>query len=220
VIVHNVGPREGYDRWSETYDATPNPVVWLDERVTPQLLQTHPGDLVLDAGCGTGRYLGRLRARGARVVGADFSLGMLRVARRAFPDVLLVQADLLRTWPFGDAALDAVLCALVGEHLDALAPFAREMRRVLRPGGRVVFSVYHPAMAEAGKEANFRQGEVEYRLGAVRHTLADYRAAFEAAGLTITELREVRGDEALAAAVPAGQRLTGFPVLVVFTLSA
>jgi SAM-dependent methyltransferase len=219
VTVRNVGPREGYDRWAETYDATPNPVVWLDERETPQLLRGHPGELLLDAGCGTGRHLGRLRERGATVVGVDFSLGMLRVARRALPGVPLVLADLQRTWPFPTAAFDGALCALVGEHLDALLPFARELRRVVRPAGRVVFSVYHPAMAEAGKEANFRQGEVEYRLGAVRHTLADYCAGFTAAGFAITTLREVRGDAALAEANPAGRRYLGFPVLAIFVLS-
>jgi hypothetical protein len=62
--VERLPVRDGYDRWADTYDATPNPVVSLDRR------HAH-------AGCGTGVYLRRLHDLGARPVGIDFSSGML-----------------------------------------------------------------------------------------------------------------------------------------------
>ncbi len=218
MTVRRVDARRGYDLWGESYDATPNPVVWLDERVTPGYVEARPGARILDAGCGTGRYFSRLLAGGSRVVGVDFSLGMLRVARRRYPNVPLIVADLHRTWPFRDGAFDAVLCALVGEHLDDLVPFCREMARVLTAGGRAVFSVYHPAMAEAGKEAHFAKDEIEYRLGARRHSLDDYRGAFEQAGFSNIRLSEYLGDEELASSVPGARKYLGFPVLVVFRM--
>jgi ubiquinone/menaquinone biosynthesis C-methylase UbiE len=156
-----------------------------------------------------------LLAAGAAVTGVDFSLGMLKVARDRHPDVPLVQADLQATWPFRDGAFDVVLCALVGEHLDQLDVVTREMRRVLAPGGRVVFSVYHPAMAEAGKEANFQREGTEYRLGAVRHTLEDYVSAFEQAGFGEISVDEYVGDADLARVEPVAERFTGFPLLIV-----
>jgi SAM-dependent methyltransferase len=158
-----------------------------------------------------------MQAAGAAVTGIDFSAGMLRVARRNHPDVPLVQADMQAAWPFRDDVFDVVLCALVGEHLDWLEVVTREMRRVLVAGGRAVFSVYHPAMAEAGKEANFERDGTEYRLGAVRHTLADYVTAFEQAGFDKITVEEYVGDEDLARTEPAAERFVGFPLLVVLT---
>ena len=217
--VHRLDPRQGYDLWADAYDATPNPVVRLDERVSPGLVRPAPGERILDAGCGTGRYFPALRPAECRVFGLDFSLGMLRVARRKHPGVPLVLADLQRTWPFRDGAFDAVLCALVGEHLQRLDTVFGETRRVLVPGGRVVFSVYHPAMAEAGKEANFWVGEVEVRLGAERHSVRDYTDALTRAGFEDLTVREFRGDAALAAEVASGSKFVDFPVLLVYQAS-
>jgi ubiquinone/menaquinone biosynthesis C-methylase UbiE len=97
--VSRPGVREGYDRWSDRYDSTPNPLVALDRRHTPGRLNPRPGERILDAGCGTGSYLRTIHAVGGTPVGIDFSRGMLRVARRASPEALLAQADLNREWP-------------------------------------------------------------------------------------------------------------------------
>src|SRR5262245_58187241 len=97
--VERPGVRVGYDRWSETYDATPNPLVALDRRHTLRALAPRPGERVLDAGCGTGGHLQRLCAARTRAVGLDFSRGMLRVARRNVPAASLAQADLNGDFP-------------------------------------------------------------------------------------------------------------------------
>lgn len=85
----------------------------------------------------------------------------------------------------------------LAEHLRELDTALAEFHRVLVPGGRLVFSVYHPRLAEAGKQANFEQDGVEFRLGALRHTLDDYRAAFERTGWHECVLKEHLGDEEL-----------------------
>ncbi len=135
---------------------------------------------MLDAGCGTGRYFSVLTSAPARVVGMDLSLGRLHVARNKHPTVPLVRADLHAPWPFCNNGFDAILCALVGEHLDRLSPVCVEMWRILAPGGCVVFPVYHAAMAAEGKEANFRKGGAEYRLGAYLHTISGLHARVRA----------------------------------------
>ena len=215
--IERVDARAGYDRWAPSYDATPNPVVAMDARFTLARLAPKAGERVLDAGCGTGRNLERLVASGARASGLDFSEGMLAVARGRFPTLDLRVADLHVQVPHADASFDAVLCALVAEHLRELDTPLAEFHRVLAPGGRLVFSVYHPRMAETGKEANFEQGGVEYRLGAVRHTLDDYRAAFDRSGFVDTVFEEHAGDEELARVLPIARRYVGFPLLLVVT---
>ena len=145
----------------------------------------------------------------------DFSEGMLAVARRRHPGVNLVAADLQSHFPFEDNEFGAVLCALIGEHLDEPLLALREMRRVLRPGGRLVFSVYHPEMAAAGKEAHFERSGVEYRLGARRYTADDYEVLLGDAGFERATRREFSGDERLVREVPSAGGLLGFPVLLV-----
>src|SRR5262245_38581538 len=153
--VERPGVREGYDRWSASYDATANPIVALDRRYTFAALAPRPGERVLDAGCGTGAYLRRLCKARSRPVGLDFSRGMLRVAQRAAPEAALAQADLDRAFPVRRATFDVVLSALVSEHLTDLRRFFSESFAALRRGGRLVFSAFHPELAVGGVEANF-----------------------------------------------------------------
>ncbi len=165
----------------------------MDERHTFALLDPRAGEQVLDLGCGTGRYLTKLRVAGtAHSVGVDFSLGMLRAARRRVSVGHLVGADLQRALPFAGRTFDAMLCALVGEHLEQLHTTLRESFRALRPGGRLVFTVYHPDLAAAGKEANFTRGGIEYRLGAVRYRTEDYLDRLTDAGFSSPGRRRTR----------------------------
>lgn len=140
--------RAGYDLWAASYDHTANPLVALDRRHTVGHLQPRRGERILDAGCGTGGHLCGILGAGARPVGVDFSEGMLRVAQRALPGVSLVQADLNRDLPIQRASFDAVLCALVSEHLQNLRTVFAEAFAVLRTGGRLVFSAFHPRWPE------------------------------------------------------------------------
>ncbi|MCU0247783.1 MAG: hypothetical protein MUC42_14515 [Bryobacter sp.] len=84
----------------------------------------------------------------------------------------------------------------------------------LKPHGRLGFTVYHPDLAAAGKEANFEKDGIEYRLGAERHTAADYLDRIAAAGFTRSEHFEFTGDSALAAQVPGAQSLLDRNVLL------
>ena len=217
--IQRLEARQGYDLWSETYDQTPNPVVSLDERITPQLAQLTKSKSVLDAGCGTGRHFPALRRARCKFVGLDFSPGMLDVARRNHSDVPVVLADLERQWPFRDSTFDSVLCALVGEHLGQLPSVTSEMFRVLQRNGRAFFSVYHPEMAAAGIEANFRLNDIEYRLGALRYSSRDYIEAFRQVGFASVTMREFRGDEELAKCIPEAKKYLGFPLLLVLQAS-
>jgi len=212
--VERPGVREGYDRWSAIYDATPNPLVALDRRVTLGALSPRPGEWVLDAGCGTGAHLAALSLARSRAVGLDFSRGMLRVAQRVAPNAGLAQADLNEELPVQRVAFDVVLSALVSEHLSNLRRFFTEAFSVLRRGGRLVFSAFHPELAQAGIEANFEREGTEYRLGAEQYTVADYLNQIWDAGFRDLTWREYRGDERLVEEVPSATKYLGRPLLL------
>ena len=212
--IERPGVRDGYDRWSSTYDATPNPLVALDRRVTPAVLDPRPGEWVLDTGCGTGAYLSSLCRAQSRPVGLDFSLGMLRVAQRTAPGAGLAQADLNAGLPVQRGAFDAVLCALVSEHLTNLRRFFEEAFAALRQGGRLIFSAFHPELALSGIEANFERDGTEYRLGAERYTVEGYLNNISDAGFSGLTWQEHRGDQALAEEVPWSSKYSGRPLLL------
>jgi len=94
------------------------------------------GDRVLDACCGTGDLAVAARARGADVVGLDFSEPMLERARRKDAAVEWVRGDMLAL-PFDDASFDAVTVGFGVRNVEDLDGGLRELRRVLRPGGRL-----------------------------------------------------------------------------------
>ena len=215
--VERPGVREGYDRWSSSYDATPNPVVAMDRRVALGALAARAGERVLDAGCGTGAHLAALARTRSRGLGLDFSRGMLRVARRAAPAASLVQADLNRAFPVRRRSFDAVLSSLVSEHLTDLRRFFTEAFAALRRGGRLVFSAFHPELACAGIEANFQRDDTEYRLGAEHYSVADYLEHISDAGFRRLSWQELRGDARLAGELPAASKYLGRPLLLLVT---
>ena len=95
-----------------------------------------PGDRVLDAACGTGDLaVADLKAGAGRVTGLDFSERMLERARRKAP-LDWVQGDMLAL-PFADATFDAATVGFGVRNVEDLELGLRELRRVLRPGGRV-----------------------------------------------------------------------------------
>jgi len=107
------------------------------------------GRRILDAGCGSGPLFASLRDRGAVVTGFDSSAGMLDLARRRLgPDADLHLADLGGPLPFPDGAFDDVIAALVLHYLEDWTGALAELRRVLRPGGRLIAVVEHPFAIE------------------------------------------------------------------------
>jgi demethylmenaquinone methyltransferase / 2-methoxy-6-polyprenyl-1,4-benzoquinol methylase len=133
------GVRRMFDRIAPVYDAM-NRVMTagLDRRWRRITVEqaVRRGDRVLDACCGTGDLALAARGQGADVVGLDFSERMLERARAKSADVEWVHGDVLAL-PFGDASFDAVTVGFGVRNVDDLEAGLRELRRVLRPGGRI-----------------------------------------------------------------------------------
>jgi demethylmenaquinone methyltransferase / 2-methoxy-6-polyprenyl-1,4-benzoquinol methylase len=133
------GVQRMFDRIAPVYDAM-NRVMTagLDRRWRAITLDetVRPGDRVLDACCGTGDLAIGARRRGADVVGLDFSAAMLERARRKDASIDWVQGDALAL-PFEDASFDAATVGFGVRNVADLDAGLRELRRVLRAGGRL-----------------------------------------------------------------------------------
>ena len=136
-------PAEGvqrmFDRIAPVYDAM-NRVMTagLDRRWRRITVEqtVRPGDRTLDACCGTGDLAIGAHKAGAEVVGLDFSERMLERARRKAPALEFVQGDALAL-PFGDASFDSATVGFGVRNVEDLDAGLRELRRVLREGGRL-----------------------------------------------------------------------------------
>src|SRR2546421_4611175 len=111
-------------------------------------LLPEPGRLTVDVGCGEGRMTAELARLGHSVVGVDASAAMLRLARGAYPELELVEAD-ATALPFEDGAADLAVAFMSLMNMDNLDGTVAEVARVLAPGGRFCTAVLHP-IASAG----------------------------------------------------------------------
>lgn len=107
------------------------------------LLDPLPGQTVVDLGCGEGLDLPQLLDRvgpSGRVVGVDLDAKGLERARRAAPAAHLVHSDVAQVRDLDDSSADRVRTDRVLQHVAAPADVVREAARLLKPGGRAVFS--------------------------------------------------------------------------------
>ena len=132
---------EKYD--VEQFHNHPSPLIRYIERKRVRrilaLLAAHPGDRVLEIGCGAGNILAQLPS--ARRCGIDLAESLLaKAARRLAKHGTLVQGD-AEHLPFRDRAWERVYCSEVLEHIPSPGAALAEMRRVVAGGGVAVVSV-------------------------------------------------------------------------------
>jgi ubiquinone/menaquinone biosynthesis C-methylase UbiE len=194
-----------YDSFAQSY-ATANESglfnAYYNQPAMTQLAGDVTGRRVLDAGCGSGPLSAALRAKGAIVAGFDSSPAMVALARqRLGQEADLQVADLSKPLPYDDGAFDDVVVSLVLHYLqDWTAPLA-ELRRVLKPGGRLLLSVNHPRILESSDpDADYfsvTQYSEEYTFGE-QHAVLTYwhrplhamSDAFSQAGFRISVISE------------------------------
>jgi SAM-dependent methyltransferase len=135
------------DRLPERYDdrllARVFPVGVMDEFVLAELRGELPSLRILDVGCATGRLLGRLAAAGGRqLAGSDLAPRIIEVARAKLAttcgEVELQSADAETALPWPSSRFDAVTLTGVLHHFSRPAAALAEIRRVLRPDGRLI----------------------------------------------------------------------------------
>ena len=190
--------------WQREFTAGADPE--YTEQIIPLVLEWTAGfDRILEVGTGEGQVARAMATAGAAVVGVDPTHNQISEATRRSGGPTYVRSG-AESLSFPSATFDAVVCCLVFEHIDAVDEALAEVSRVLRPGGRFVFSTTHPIRWALPDDPGYpgltvtssyfdRTPYVEERSGAttyVEHhrTMGDRVRELTAAGLRLVDLVE------------------------------
>ena len=209
---------DAYARWAATYPPEAhNALMRAEEDALLALLPPLDGRIVLDAACGSWRYLRIALERGARcVIGTDNSWDMLhRVpahpSARSMQHLVLSTLDSL---PLADASIDVAICGLAIGHLPRIEQSFAELARVLVPGGCALVSDVHPFLFLGGAQRTFESGGRTYAVEHTVHLYSVIHAAAAAVNLQVDALREPR-------LLPEDRtdRTPGAPVAIIYRLA-
>ena len=216
-------PAEAYDIWAESYDNQPNNLMLaLDQALCQELFAQLPlsDSTIVDIGCGTGRHWPDLYSRSpARLSGYDVSEGMLNQLKKKYPHAETYLMSGVALTGLADDSCDLVLSTLTVAHLPDLTSALAEWTRVLKPGGHMLITDYHPAALAVGGQRTFREGD---RLIAVRsqiYPIAQLLAAAHRLGLAEVTFIEKKIDESMRPwyeqqnALPVFRRFLGVPII-------
>ena len=179
-----------YERWARVYPPVAhNPLMRAEQAAMLELLPAVAGSRVLDLACGSGRYSRLLlEANVGHVVALDFCMPMLQQVASASR----VCASMMQL-PFQANSFDCVISGLALGHATDIYPWMREVARVLRPGGCLLYSDFHPQAARAGMTRSFKDDADEtWTVPHRAYDLECQQQAVAAAGLTIQALSQIR----------------------------
>jgi ubiquinone/menaquinone biosynthesis C-methylase UbiE len=186
---HDAATREAYGHWAPLYPPEPhNPLMRAEQRVMLEYCPDVSGRRVLDLACGSGRYARIFEQRGAAmVIGLDFCLPMLGQVRGAHR----VCASMMQL-PFAADTFDVVVSGLAVGHAPDLHAWMYEAARVLRHGGTLLYSDFHPDAAPHFRRSFSDQKLRTWTVPHHRHDLPAQASALQCAGLAVAVTREIR----------------------------
>ncbi len=172
-----------FDQVARRYDLTNDVLSLGNDRLwrvaTTRAIAPRAGERVLDLAAGTGASSVALARAGAEVVGADFSAGMIAEARRRYgarANLSFTHAD-AADLPFADGEFDAVTISFGLRNVHDPARALAELRRVARPGGRIVVCEFsHPVSPAFAALYRFYNARV---LPAVARAISSHAGAYE-----------------------------------------
>ena len=216
-------PKEAYDFWSESYDLQPgNLMLDLDEQIFSLLIE--PIDLenktVADIGCGTGRHWQKIYTKiPALVMGFDISAGMLHQLIHKYPnaDIQLTDDNLLGT--VADSLVDCLVTTLTIAHIKNIDEAIASWSRILKNGGDLVITDFHPESLANGGMRSFRHRGQSFSVTNYIHPLEKVKSIFTRYGLTVVSQKEVNVNEEVKPyyesqnALSVYDRFMGIPII-------
>jgi SAM-dependent methyltransferase len=216
-------PAAGYDLWSASYDDQPdNLILSLDELLFSRLLNlvNVENAIVADIGCGTGRHWPRiLTGNPKRLVGFDVSRGMLTALNGKFPgaETYLLRDESLN--PLESNTCDILISTLAIAHMPNLDSLFKEWARVLKPGGQILMTDFHPRALELGSRRSFTYNGKKLAVKSFIYPVKLVLSKAQPMQFESVYFEELNVDESMKEyyerknAMPAYERFLGIPLI-------
>ena len=192
-------PAEAYDQWSAEYDSQPdNLMLALDEQLVAALFEeiNLESKVIADIGCGTGRHWEKIRNQNPKkIFGYDVSAGMLAMLKQKYPEseTFLLKDNILPG--LENYACDLIISTLTIAHIQDLAGALKEWHRVLKPGGSLLITDYHPVALRKGARRTFRHQNKTIAIRNYIHPIEKLSELTGQLGLQRVRLMERKIDE-------------------------
>lgn len=214
---------EAYDIWSDSYDSQPgNLMLDLDDQIFSELLENLDlqDRVVADIGCGTGRHWPRLYDKyPSQIIGFDVSSGMLRKLEDKFPDALTHQITDDELSVLGDSTVDLLVTTLTIAHIENPRNAIAGWCRVLKNGGWMIITDFHPVMLANGGRRSFSHNGRSLSVTNYVHPLPFLQQVLEQTGMLLIGKQERWMDESVKhyyaskQALPLYNRFKGTPII-------
>lgn len=167
---------KAYNSWVDQYDTNENKTRDLDKKVTIKTLSNYAFESVLELGCGTGKNTEWLINKAEKIIGLDFSQGMLDYANRKINShkVKFKKADLNQDWDILNNFADLVTCSLTLEHIKNLDFIFAQTYLKLKPNGKFFICELHPFKQYSGSKAKYETENGIKELEVYVHHISEY----------------------------------------------
>jgi len=194
-------PQEAYDLWASSYDSQPdNLMLALDEEVFSSLLNNiHlENKVVVDIGCGTGRHwLKLLNKQPQKIIGFDVSEKMLEKLQHKIPFAETHQLLSNQLSSLQNNSVDVIVSTLSIAHIKNIEEALEEWIRVLKPGGNMIITDYHPTALSMGADRTFSYDKKTIAIVNYVHSLEKIIAIAEKEKLQMQIVIQKKIDESM-----------------------
>jgi len=197
---------ETYEIWAKDYDRVSkrNPATQADRNLIIPLLDPKRKDVILEIGCGTGRFTLEIAKKCSKIIGVDFSAKMLEVARKKsknFKNVRYRQADVRDGLKFFETeSFDKIVCPLIINHIPDITVFFEEIFRLMNKGGVMVFDDVNPdsrsEIRPVYRDLLYEMSQNGKKIFYI-HSIDDIIHNLQRAGFEIEQVKFLRIDETI-----------------------
>lgn len=194
-------PEAAYDQWAVQYDDQPgNLMLALDEELFNGFCHETPikDKIIADIGCGTGRHWNKILQRNPRqLMGFDVSREMLAVLRSKFPDTKTTHLTDNRLPGLADHSCDLIISTLTIAHIKEIKEALQEWDRVLKPGGTIFITDYHPDALARGGNRTFKHQDKTIAVRNHIHPIEKLRSIAKELNLQVSHFTDRKIDESV-----------------------
>lgn len=216
-------PGKAYNLWSKHYDDQgDNLVLALDNQLFTRFIsnRTLSGLTIADIGCGTGRHWHAILDQNPkRLIGFDISTGMLAQLNKKFPGAETYVLKNTKLAPLKNESCDMVISTLAIAHMPDLKPVLEEWCRVLKPGGEIIITDFHPDALASGNRRTYHHHGKWKAVKSFIYPVQLIKDISSSTGFATIEFQEIKLNEEMRSfyemknAVPVFERYKGLPIL-------